>query len=151
MILSNNDPDTGSFAGDGMRLNGGNMSYYLYGRPRTDLRGVDSYSAPITDCTYCHSNATTAFTGAMLDPDQNKSIKEHSDESSNPSCYISDCHSKGWIHNSTLKKPIISNNGYCAEGCHAGKTSHNRTNSIAGIVTRTPIIQIRQIKRLRME
>ncbi|NJD52918.1 MAG: hypothetical protein FIB07_08640 [Candidatus Methanoperedens sp.] len=128
MILNNDDPDTGSFAGDGMRLNGGNRSYYHYGRPRTDLRGVDIYLNPIANCIYCHRNDTTAFEGAMLDPDQNKYVNEHSDEPNNPSCSSDSCHSKGWIHNSTMTKPVINNNAYCGEGCHSTKTSHNRTD-----------------------
>jgi len=69
MILYNNDTDYGSFTGDGIRSKGGNMSFYHYGKDRTDIR-----NGPSANCTYCHRNASTAFSSAMINASYNRSI-----------------------------------------------------------------------------
>jgi cytochrome c553 len=119
MILYNNDSDTGSFSGDGIRLSGGNMSFYHYGANRTaDLRIGAS-----ANCSYCHQNASTAFNRTMVN-ENNKSILNHS-QSSSPNCFNANCHDSGWLHNSTLTKPTFSlpNSSLCLK-CH-GTSSGN--------------------------
>ncbi|MDO9098173.1 MAG: hypothetical protein Q7U60_08630, partial [Candidatus Methanoperedens sp.] len=127
MILVNNDTDTGSFAGDGVRQNGGNKSFYHYGKNRTDLRAWDSGKA--ANCSYCHQNTSTAFSPYMSDLN-NRNISNHSIKynSSNPSCISSECHSSGWLHNSSLTKPSLSlpNSTYCLT-CHGTPGSSNTT------------------------
>ena len=112
MIFPNNDTDIGTFPGDGVRLTGGNMSFYHYGKRRADLRIVISGSN-ISDCPYCHQNVSTAFTSAMQRPDISKNIFNHTD---NQPDRCNDCHGAGWIHNSTLGKPSL-NNDLCLS-CH---------------------------------
>ncbi len=113
MLIPANDPDAGSGAVYG-GANGGNNSTSHYGKKRADLRaGIN------TTCSYCHQNASTAFAIAMLDPAYNSSISNHSLNyaASNPAC--TQCHNTGWIHNSTLIKPILNlpNSSYCLT-CH---------------------------------
>jgi hypothetical protein len=130
MILYNNDTDYGSFTGDGIRLKGGNMSFYHYGKDRTDIR-----NGPSANCTYCHRNASTAFATAMINASYNRSISNHSlnYNSSNPNCTVSQCHSTGWIHNSTLSKPAV-NTTFCIT-CHGsnGSGGTNYTAAVTGI------------------
>ena len=131
MILYNNDTDYGSFTGDGIRLKGGNMSFYHYGKNRTDMRtGVSA------NCSYCHQNSSTAFAAAMTDPAYNKSISNHSNYSSNPNCTSSQCHNTGWMHNSTLAKPTV-NSTFCLS-CHGsnGAGGTNYTGAVTGIKER---------------
>ncbi|HYN44366.1 MAG TPA: CxxxxCH/CxxCH domain-containing protein, partial [Candidatus Limnocylindrales bacterium] len=125
MILYNNDTDTGSFSGDGVRLTGGSLSYYHYGKLRTDLRSWNSGNTE--NCSYCHQNASTAFAGAMVNAAYNKSVQNHS-LSNSPTCFNSTCHSTGWLHNSSLTKPVLPlpNTTFC-QNCHAIKQKHNNT------------------------
>ncbi len=110
MILPNNDPDTGSFAGDGVRLTGGNRSFYHYGRPRPDIRTGNK-----ENCYYCHQNLSTSFQDAMQKPNVSSFIYNHT-AGSFPDCSI--CHGSGLIHNSTLSKPALTSS-FCL-GCHRG-------------------------------
>ncbi|MFZ3058253.1 MAG: carboxypeptidase regulatory-like domain-containing protein [Candidatus Methanoperedens sp.] len=125
MIVYNNDTDTGSFTGDGIRQNGGNLSFYHYGKDRSaDLRiNVDS------NCYYCHQNSSTAFTNAMLNPVVNKSIFNHTD---NQVQYCYDCHGNGYIHDNTLVIDTLSNSK-CRQ-CHSIggiQATHNGTGAQA--------------------
>jgi hypothetical protein len=105
MIQYNNDTDTGtSFSGDGIRLNGGNLSAYHYGKDRTDLRTLDSGKA--ANCSYCHQNPGTVFNITMVNAGYNSSIQNHSSANA-PNCTNSTCHASGWIHNATLTKPAL--------------------------------------------
>ncbi|PKL53602.1 MAG: hypothetical protein CVV36_06295, partial [Candidatus Methanoperedenaceae archaeon HGW-Methanoperedenaceae-1] len=110
MIIYNNDTDTGSFTGDSVRLTGGNMSFYHYGKNKSWTQDTNAY------CYNCHNNASTAFPFA---DNANKTIANHSSAypASNPAC--GDCHSTGRIHNSTLYKPVLTlpNSSYCLT-CH---------------------------------
>jgi hypothetical protein len=127
MIINNNDPDYGTFAGDGVRLTGGNMSFYHYGKPRNELRTWDSGKSE--NCSYCHQNTSTAFAIGMLNPGYNSSIQNHSQTQASPSCYNSTCHNSGWIHNSTLTRPALnpgSTATFC-QNCHITKQTHNGT------------------------
>lgn len=133
MILYSNDTDYGSFGGDGIRLNGGNLSYYHYGKLRTDMRIGNS-----VNCSYCHQNTSTAFSIAMVDSAYNSSIKNHSlrYNSSNPGCTATQCHSTGWLHNSTLNKSslLLPNSTYCLS-CHGsnGSGGTNYSGAVTGI------------------
>ncbi|MCX9012531.1 MAG: hypothetical protein OIN66_15615 [Candidatus Methanoperedens sp.] len=127
MVLRNNDSDYGSFAGDGIRLAGGNMSFYHYGKSRSDLRTWDSGQAE--NCSYCHQNTSTAFAAGMLNPAYNSSIQNHSSTQASPGCYNSTCHNSGWIHNSTLTRPALNPDSaatFC-QNCHTTKQKHNGT------------------------
>jgi hypothetical protein len=127
MVLYNNDNDlAGSFNGDGLRLAGGNMSFYHYGKSRTDLRTGTS-----SNCSYCHQNTSTAFNIAMVDPAYNSSIQNHSASFSSPSCFNSGCHNSGWIHNSTLIKPAFTfpNSSFCIS-CHPTEEKHNGSTGL---------------------
>ncbi len=124
MILPNNDPDTGTFVGDGLRLTGGNMSFYHYGKPRPDIRVWES--GITANCSYCHQNASTAFAGAMANASYNSSIQNHSLNFVSPDCFNSTCHGSGWIHNSTLTRPVLPlpNTTFCQK-CHSDRQEHN--------------------------
>ncbi len=127
MILNNSDTDYGTFAGDGIRLTGGNMSFYHYGKPRSDLRTWDSGKSE--NCSYCHQNTSTAFAIGMLNSGYNSSIRNHSQTQTSPGCYNSTCHNSGWIHNNTLTKPSLnpgSTATFC-QNCHTLKQNHNGT------------------------
>ncbi len=113
MLIPANDPDAGSGAVYG-GANGGSNSSSHYGKKRADLRiGISA------NCSYCHQNTSTAFATAMLDPAYNSSISNHSLNypASNPPC--TQCHNTGWIHNSTLIRPVLNlpNSSYCL-ACH---------------------------------
>ncbi|MDP2846455.1 MAG: hypothetical protein Q8N79_10360, partial [Candidatus Methanoperedens sp.] len=130
MMLPANDPDSGSGAVYG-GANAGNNSTSHYGKKRVDLRiGINA------SCSYCHQNASTVFTTAMIDPAYNSTISNHSlrYNSSNPSCTSSQCHKAGWIHNNTLTKPNLNlpNSSYCLL-CH-GSNGTGSTN-YSGAVT----------------
>ncbi len=128
MITYNNDTDYGtSFTGDGIRLVGGNRSFYHYGADRSDLRTWNSSRA--VNCSYCHQNSSTAFSNAMTNPSYNKSIQNHT-QSNSPTCINSTCHDSGWMHNSTLTRPSmpLPNSTYC-QLCHSTKQQHNGTQS----------------------
>ncbi|MFZ3060901.1 MAG: hypothetical protein WA102_14330 [Candidatus Methanoperedens sp.] len=124
MIVYNNDTNLGSFTGDGVRLTGGNMSFYHYGRDRSDIR-----TGTTANCSYCHQNTNTAFNISMSDPAYSKNVSNHSMSysSSNPGC--SQCHNSGWLHNSTLTKPNITlpNSTYCLT-CHGTGGTANIKN-----------------------
>ncbi len=131
MLISANDPDNGSGAVYG-GANGGNSSTSHYGKKRADLRaGINA------TCSYCHQNDSTAFYTAMIDPAYNRSIDNHSlrYNSSNPACTSSQCHSTGWLHNSTLVKPnfTLPNSSFCLN-CH-GKNSTTGLVNFTGAVT----------------
>jgi len=115
MIVYNNDNDLGTFTGDGIRLTGGNNSFYHYGKPRPDLRvGSGGREA---NCLYCHQNLTTAFANSMIKPEVSKYVYNHTD---NPTQRCVNCHgSNSWIHNSTLTIPNggVLDNSYCLT-CH---------------------------------
>ena len=122
MIQYNNDTDSGSFAGDGIGITGGNKSAYHYGRNRTDLRQVIS-GKKVANCYYCHQNNNTAFVAAMQYPSVNKSILNHTNTiPTSAICSNINCHDSGWIHNSTLTKPVFTNAD--CNGCHVENT-HN--------------------------
>ncbi len=127
MLLYNNDTDynkTTAWTSGGDNYNGtigGNNSPYHYGRKRTDIR-----SGANTSCAYCHQNSSTAFASVMQNPSVNKSIFEHTDNGTKNvtgrACADAGCHNTGFIHNSTLTKPVVSNwtqgkYDYCAP-CH---------------------------------
>src|SRR3990172_8367398 len=124
MLLVNNDPDTGSFIGDGIRLTGGNRSFYHYGNPRPDIRtGISD------NCSYCHQNTSTAFTSAMVNAGYNSSIQNHARSTFTPGCTSSVCHNSGWLHNSTLTRPALNSSNvspFC-QNCHPDKQKHNNT------------------------
>lgn len=131
MLLSASDPDNGSdvvYNG----ANGGNISPSHYGKKRPDIRTGAS-----ANCTYCHQNASTVFTAAMVNTG-NSTISNHSMgyNSSNPACTSSQCHNTGWMHNSTLAKPSISipNSTFCLS-CHGsnGSGGTNYSGAITGI------------------
>ncbi|VVB86088.1 Cytochrome c7 c [uncultured archaeon] len=136
MIIPNTDPDYGLFAGDGIGPTGGNTSFYHYGRPRNDLRILNSGMAD--NCSYCHQNASSAFAVNMADPAYNSSISNHSlrYNASNPGCTSQQCHNTGWIHNATLTKPNLTlpNSSFCL-GCHGdnGNGSTNFSNMTTGV------------------
>ncbi len=98
-----------------------------YGKNRTDLRTWDSGRA--SNCSYCHQNVSTAFSVAMLDWTYNSSIKNHTQKSANPNCLNSSCHNTGWMHNSSLTRPVfnITNTSPYCSTCHAGREKHNGT------------------------
>ncbi len=127
MLIQNNDQDEGTFDADKDGVNGTNISAYHYGRKRSELRsGVN------TSCGYCHQNSSTAF-GNVMSNSLNKSIYEHTNGTANItnttlSCTGSKCHSSGWIHNSTLTKPLVQvwtsgKQDYCAPCHRAGDTN----------------------------
>lgn len=124
MTIPNNDTDYGSFIGDGVRLTGGNMSFYHYGRPRPDIRTWGSGTT--ANCSYCHQNTTTSFAAAMTNAGYNSSILNHSISTASPDCFNSTCHGSGWLHNSTLGRPALTlpNSTFCLN-CHSPKQEHN--------------------------
>jgi hypothetical protein len=136
MILYNNDTDYGIITGDGIRLTGGNMSFYHYGSNRSDLRSLDSGKA--VNCSYCHQNVSTLFAAAMVNPADNSTISNHSQRynSSNPGCTVSQCHNSSWMHNSTLTRPdlILPNTTFCLS-CHGsnGTGGTNYSGAVTGI------------------
>ncbi len=125
MVLDNTDTDTGTFAGDNERENGGNLSYYHYGKRRQDLeskRGTTEY------CSYCHS-LQSEFAG-VFQRSENRNILNHSLRFPPPAC--SECHgNNGSLHSPNLEKPPVSDT-LCL-GCHAAgrftgpKSRHNGT------------------------
>ncbi len=125
MILNNNDPDYGSFAGDGIRLTGGNMSFYHYGKSRRNLRTWDPGESE--NCSYCHQNTSTAFATGMLNSGYSSSIQNHSRTQASAGCYY--CHNSGWIHNSTLTRPAFnsSSTATVCHYCHGNTQTHNST------------------------
>ncbi len=117
MLLPNNDPDTGTFAGDGVRLTGGNRSFYHYGKRRTDMR-----TGTNENCYYCHQNLSTSFQDTMQKPDVSWYIYNHTDKSF-PGCNDF-CHGQGLIHDISLTKPSL--NVSLCKNCHT-QTTHNST------------------------
>ncbi len=95
-----------------IRLNGGNRSFYHYGRGRTDLR-VDASNE---NCYYCHQNSSTTFAIAMRNASANSSIFNHTDNTV-VECTNAFCQSTGLIHDNTLNKPSFAN-AQCI-GCHS--------------------------------
>lgn len=131
MMILAKDPDSGSGAVYG-GANGGNNSTSHYGKKRNDIRiGISA------NCSYCHQNISTAFAAAMIDPTYNRSINNHSSRysSSNPNCTAAQCHSTGFIHNSTLTKPNLTlpNSTFCLN-CH-GKNASSGLINFTGAVT----------------
>jgi predicted CxxxxCH...CXXCH cytochrome family protein len=126
MLIPNvNDPDYGSFTGDGVRPSetGGNYSFYHYGKKRFKS-GDGLYTAGgYTNCSYCHQNSSTGFdftdTKSYL-----KSIEQHTTRQQ-INCTNSTCHNSGRIHDSTLQKPTlsISNDTICVT-CHGSRERH---------------------------
>ncbi|MFA4837339.1 MAG: hypothetical protein WC749_14890, partial [Dehalococcoidia bacterium] len=127
MIVYNNDTNYGSFTGDGVRLTGGNLSFYHYGANRSDIR-----IGATANCSYCHRNTSTAFNISMLDKAYSSNVSNHSTSysSSNPGC--SQCHNTGWLHNSTLTKPNLTlpNSTFCTS-CHG--TPGNSSTTIKNL------------------
>ncbi|MCX9014958.1 MAG: cytochrome c3 family protein, partial [Candidatus Methanoperedens sp.] len=135
MITSNNDTDYGLVASDGINLNGGNTSFYHYGKNRTNFgKSAGSYEY----CIYCHRNTTGEFNITFQDT-ANYSILNHSSNynSSNPSCSEPECHNSTGsnLHGIQLAKPVLSlpNSTYCL-GCHGLNQSGTGTN-YSGAVT----------------
>lgn len=125
MVLNNVDADTGSFAGDGERINGGSLSYYHYGKNRTDLKRLAGTSGY---CTYCHSNQSEF--NAVFRNIANRNVLDHSLRFPSPACQ--ECHgNNGNLHSPNLEKPLLSDT-LCL-GCHAPgratgpKSDHNGT------------------------
>ncbi len=98
-------------------LNNGNSLASHYGKNRGELRTGEGGS---TDCKYCHQNISTAFFDAMTNTD-NKNMGNHSGSASTPVCIT--CHSTGKLHDSTLTKPVSSDDTYC-KTCHTAKSEH---------------------------
>jgi hypothetical protein len=143
MILANNDAEQGSpdkwtnYVGDGDSNIGGQNSYYHYGKNRSDIRNTRNQSQcgdnsvqttncsswnliPIntnytfTNCTYCHTNDTTAFEDAMRNTNR-KNQSLHTNATKGPFC--TDCHvrydgvdTKIRIHDAALTKPYNATN-----------------------------------------
>lgn len=95
-----------------------------YGRNRPDLRTWNGTQT--VNCSYCHQNTSSAFLSAMVNPTSNSSIQNHSQNFISPDCFNSTCHSIGWIHNSTLTRPVLPlpNTTYC-QNCHSQRQEHN--------------------------
>ncbi len=131
MTLPNNDTDYGSFTGDGVRLTGGNRSFYHYGRSRSDIRTWES--GMTANCSYCHQNTSTAFSGAMINASYNSSLKNHSLNATSPDCFNPVCHGSGWLHNITLTRPALSlpNTTFCLN-CHPTRQEHNGSVNCTG-------------------
>jgi hypothetical protein len=163
MLIPANDPDFGTFAdSDGDGVVGGNSSFYHYGKNRSsELRtqhnssdcGAGSTTCDLsdmaadtnytyTDCTYCHQNATTAFSSAMNYSGQgensHENMTDHTDNSGGPACL--DCHynasqsAQGRIHDSGLFKPEkdyatggagMYDSANVCEQCHTDKEVHS--------------------------
>ncbi|MCZ7394157.1 MAG: hypothetical protein O8C56_12680 [Candidatus Methanoperedens sp.] len=128
MLLPNNDTDTGSFPGDGVRLNGGNRSFYHYGKKRPELR-IGSNE----NCPYCHQNSTTAFSNVMQNAG-NSMLGNHTSDvvftfpahpAGLPSC--TRCHGQDILHGANISKPV-PNSDFCLK-CHSNdrlkKDRHN--------------------------
>ncbi|MCZ7385586.1 MAG: cytochrome c3 family protein [Candidatus Methanoperedens sp.] len=138
MITANNDTDYGSFASDGVGVNGGNMSFYHYGANRSSF-GMTAGSYDY--CIYCHSNVTGEFNSVFQD-NANRSISNHSlrYNSSNPSCSVSVCHNStnSSLHGVQLIKPNINitlyNSSYCLS-CHGLNVSNGATNYTGAVTT----------------
>ena len=121
MLNTNSDPDAGSV----------NATISHYGKPRNDLV-LNINGDIITDCYYCHQNATSAFKNVMQNANHSY-MYDHSDSTSSPKCW--NCHSVGRIHDQSHQKPSISNS-FCL-GCHQSgigsakpiPTAHNATMS----------------------
>jgi PGF-pre-PGF domain-containing protein len=139
MRIPNNDTDYGSYASDGIGVNGGNTSFYHYGANRSNFgKTAGSYDY----CIYCHnSNSTGEFNGVFQDV-ANRSISNHSlrYNSSSPSCSVSECHNStnASLHSAQLIKPDINitlyNSSYCL-GCHGLNTSNGTTNYTGAVTT----------------
>ncbi len=104
-----------------------------YGRNRTTDPQIRQGTG--TNCSYCHQNASTVFKAAMSDPVHNSNISNHSNYSSNPGCSAVQCHDTGWIHNSTLKRPVLTlpDSTLCLS-CHGKNDSGgiNYTQAVTG-------------------
>jgi|GEM_PF-5993467 hypothetical protein len=119
MLNTNSDPDAGST----------NATISHYGKPRSDLV-LNINGDTVTDCYYCHQNATTVFASVMQNTNHTY-MYNHSDSSNSPRCWS--CHSVGRIHDQNHVKPQISNS-LCL-GCHQSgignigpiPTAHNGT------------------------
>jgi hypothetical protein len=111
MIIPANDPDEGSadmidVDGDGTK--GGNLSFYHYGKNRTDL-----ITGGITSCEYCHVGGGNEF-ASLFNNTLNTNITNHTDNN-NP--YCTGCHGSGRIHDAAIFKTSVTNSTFCVS-CH---------------------------------
>ncbi|MGP8322689.1 MAG: multiheme c-type cytochrome [Methanosarcinaceae archaeon] len=83
-----------------------------YGKNRSDIRTwtSDSNGANIINCSYCHSNESSIFRSYMRNAG-NSDIDEHSRYGSTPSCTNSTCHGGVRMHDASLAKPVLMENG----------------------------------------
>gem|GEM_PF-7096833 len=120
MVLTNNDPDTGSFDADGSGTRGGPNSPYHYGQLPANLTPDNpSY------CEYCHQdpNNATGFNAVFSNP-LNFNVEHHPRD---PGYACISCHNSGHLHEAALQKPV-ANTPFC-QTCHPDKNQHN------GVVT----------------
>lgn len=105
MVIPNNDSETGSFAGDGIGMTGGNGSFYHYGMDRSDMGGND-----YNYCTYCH-NSSSEFDRVFM-AEENTAILNHSLQNiyGMPSCENMFCHNSTGrrIHDPDLSAPELT-------------------------------------------
>jgi len=118
-----NDPDYGSFDADGDGTSGGNLSAYHYASISSSL-----ISGGSANCAYCHQQ-NSSFDAVMQDVSHNAMLN-HTDNSPAPTC--TDCHGTGRMHDSTLRKPVLTstNNTLCMS-CHTAKQLHNSAGNRA--------------------
>lgn len=104
-----------------------------YGKSRRNDSNVRR--GAMTNCSYCHQNASTVFVAAMLD--SNNSLRPNHSTRYSSSPYCTECHNSGWLHNDTLTKPVLNlpNSSFCL-GCHGLNATTGGTN-FSGMVTGT--------------
>ena len=102
---------------------GGNASYRVnlsqashYPRNRTDI----AIQSDLSDCTWCHKNATNEFLG-IFNNTGNANINHATDISG---CILPVCHNNGRIHDLVLSVPSSIDWNEC-EDCHFGLSSYN--------------------------
>lgn len=102
---------------------GGNASYRVnlsqashYARNRTDI----AMQSDLSDCTWCHKNATNEFLDIFNDTG-NANINHATDISG---CILPICHNSGRIHDLVLSVPSSIDWNEC-EDCHFGLSSYN--------------------------
>jgi len=97
MRLVNNEPDS-------VYSNYSLVSHY--GKNRSDIVASGS-----VNCTYCHQNPGTNFTDAMYNytPAFSANVLNHSTNAAEtPDCNNANCHDSGRMHDSSLKKPALT-------------------------------------------
>ncbi|MEE8168538.1 MAG: hypothetical protein V3T58_06670, partial [Candidatus Hydrothermarchaeales archaeon] len=108
--------------------NGSFSNVSHYGKKRgDDLRYVEN-STNVTSCTYCHQNASTAFSDVMAVTNR-KGMYNHTDRTGSPTCSNSTCHNQGRMHDADLTKPQF--NYVLCTSCHTDRQNHS--GSIGGV------------------